>query len=229
MSAIYCSNINGELLTLRQEFQLIAQNAKRRRQTVQCNMDDTVELAIGMKVMMTCNVQTDIDLANGARSEIVDVMLHPDEPDHDAGAREVQLRYPPVYVLVRLQHTEVQLRGLDEGVVPIVPRTFSQSLTVDGEKHKVKRQQLPLTAAYAFTDYRAQGQTIRPVIVDLGKPATGSITPFNAYVACSRAAGRDWIRFLRDVDWAQFSSHPSEHLRREDDRLERLSERTKTQ
>jgi len=31
----------------------------------------------------------------------------------------------------------------------------------------------------AFTDYRAEGQTICPVIVDIGRPPSGGISPFN--------------------------------------------------
>jgi hypothetical protein len=34
-----------------------------------------------------------------------------------------------------------------------------------------------MTAGYAFTDYKSQGQTIEYVIIDIGKPPTGySIT-----------------------------------------------------
>lgn len=49
----------------------------------------------------------------------------------------------------------------------------------------VSRTQLPITAAYAFTDYHAQGQTIAPIIVNIGQPPTGAITPFNVYIALS--------------------------------------------
>ncbi|KAH7870856.1 hypothetical protein F5879DRAFT_812861 [Lentinula edodes] len=59
-----------------------------------------------------------------------------------------------------------------------------------------------MTAAYAFTDYRAQGQTIPSVLVDIGKPPTGTLSLFNLYVALSRK------------------------LLAEDDRLERLNEQT---
>ncbi|KAJ3874322.1 hypothetical protein F5051DRAFT_336020 [Lentinula edodes] len=63
-----------------------------------------------------------------------------------------------------------------------------------------------MTAAYAFTDYRAQGQTIRSVLVDIGKPPTGTLSLFNLYVALSR-------------------SHDIELLA-EDDRLEKLNTQT---
>lgn len=180
---------------------------------MQKTLEDTVELAIGMKVMMTWNTQTEIDLANGARGEIVDIVLHPDEPEYDRSQREVDLRYPPLYVLVKFERTRAsQLLGLAEKVLPIRPWTFAQQLVLDGHKLRVQRVQLPLCAAYAFTDYRAQGQTIRPVLVDLARPPTGALTAFNAYVACSRAVGRDMIRFIRPVDWRIFTNHPSDFL-----------------
>ncbi|KAH9943738.1 hypothetical protein B0H21DRAFT_695357, partial [Amylocystis lapponica] len=55
-------------------------------------------------------------------------------------------------------------------------------------------------AAYAFTDYRSQGQTISFVIVDIASPPSGSdLTLFNVYVALSRSSGRHSIRLLRDL------------------------------
>ena len=39
-----------------------------------------IEIAVGMKVMVTENLETDLDVTNGARGEIVGVVLHPDEP-----------------------------------------------------------------------------------------------------------------------------------------------------
>ncbi|KAF8433224.1 hypothetical protein L210DRAFT_880780, partial [Boletus edulis BED1] len=79
--------------------------------------------------------------------------------------------------------------------------------------------------AYAFTDYRPQ-QTIKNVIVDIGTPPSGELTPFNAYVALSRSRGRDTIRLLRPFDERLFTSHPNEHLRTEDERLNRLDHET---
>lgn len=37
-------------------------------------------------------------------------------------------------------------------------------------QRSVKKKQYPLTAAYAFTDYRSQGQTIPYVVVDIATP-----------------------------------------------------------
>ncbi|KAJ7770381.1 hypothetical protein B0H14DRAFT_2383013, partial [Mycena olivaceomarginata] len=47
--------------------------------------------------------------------------------------------------------------------------------------------------AYAFTDYRSQGQTIPYVLVDIASPPTGKLSLFNLYVALSRSSGRETI------------------------------------
>ncbi|KAG1792112.1 hypothetical protein EV424DRAFT_1336713 [Suillus variegatus] len=86
--------------------------------------------------------------------------------------------------------------------------------------------QLPLTVlAYAFTDYRSQGQTISNAIVDLARPPSGELAPFNVYVALSRGHGRENIR-LRDFDEKLVTTHPNEYPRLEDRRLLELDEVT---
>ena len=54
--------------------------------------------------------------------------------------------------------------------------------------------------AYAFTDYRSQGQTLQPVIVNIGPPPYGHLTPFNVYDALSRGTGCHNIHLLCDFD-----------------------------
>ncbi|KIK25556.1 hypothetical protein PISMIDRAFT_48220, partial [Pisolithus microcarpus 441] len=81
--------------------------------------------------------------------------------------------------------------------------------------------------AYAFTDYRAQGQTISSVIVDIARPPSGGLNLFNLYVALSRSSGRDTIRLLRDFNEKLFLCNHSTDLLAEDDRLAVLDEQTK--
>jgi hypothetical protein len=85
-----------------------------------------VELAVGMKVMVTENVETDLDLTNGARGEIVSIVLHPDEPP-PGDESVVTLKHLPAYVLIKLSWTRaMQLDGLDKNVIPVemATRTF---------------------------------------------------------------------------------------------------------
>ena len=69
---------------------------------------DEIHLAIGMKVMVIGNVEMDLNIANGARGEVVDIVPHPDEPPIGDSA-VVQLRYLPQYVLVKLARTRANL------------------------------------------------------------------------------------------------------------------------
>jgi len=62
---------------------------------------------------------------------------------------------------------------------------------------------------------------------DIGKPPTGSLSPFSVYVALSRSRGRDTIRLLRDFNPNLLQNHPSEDLRIEMQRLEQLNEKMK--
>lgn len=187
------------------------------------------ELAIGAQVMVTLNIHTDLDVANGVRGVVEGIVL--DERERQVGVSGehcTHLQYPPRYVLVKLNRTKAHhLHDLPDNVVPIEPVTKSFNIMKDGNKITVNRTQLPLTLAYAFTDYRAQGQTIELVVVDIGPPPHGCLTPFNIYVALSRATGLDNIRLLRDFDQRLFQQHPSEFLRMEDERLWKLNESTK--
>jgi len=57
-------------------------------------------------------------------------------------------------------------------------KTFSV-VSGTGEKVTVARQQLLIAPAFAFADYRSQAQTIEHRIVDLARPLSGQLTPFN--------------------------------------------------
>ncbi|KAH9917575.1 hypothetical protein B0H21DRAFT_660592, partial [Amylocystis lapponica] len=123
------------------------------------------------------------------------------------------------------------LHGLQDGVLPIelsvksfriVVPIIHDSVQTTLEK-TVSRRQYPITAAYTFTDYRLQGQTILYVVVNIASPPSGSdLTLFNIYVALSRSSGRDTIRLLRDFDERIFQKPIDPYLAREDERLRNL-------
>ncbi|KAJ7087486.1 hypothetical protein C8R44DRAFT_576095, partial [Mycena epipterygia] len=74
------------------------------------------EIAIGMKVMETRNIKTDLDITNGARGEIVNIIF-PDEPPIEDGPI-VRLQKLPAYTLVKLDHTQAtQLTGFDKHII----------------------------------------------------------------------------------------------------------------
>ncbi|KAF8512167.1 hypothetical protein JB92DRAFT_2582775, partial [Gautieria morchelliformis] len=111
----------------------------------------------GMKVMVTFNVQTELDIANGARGEVVGIVLDEREPIIAEAEAKKHLKYPLAYMLVKLNRTKAaKLPGLAEGVVLIVPIQKTFTILIGKSRKTVTRRQLPLTAAYTFTDYRSQ-------------------------------------------------------------------------
>lgn len=189
--------IQGRQLTLEEKFAIAAKPkiGQGKNWHERAGLADEVEIAIGMEVMVTFNVSTDLDVANGAQGHIVDIVLDAREEMSTVPTRTRELQYSPVYVLVQMICTKADaLEGLASGVLPITPLTKMFSVvTASGNKLTVSRQQIPITPAYAFTDYRSQAQTINHCIVDLATPLTGKLTAFNAYIALSQSLGRDSI------------------------------------
>ncbi|KAF8579845.1 hypothetical protein K439DRAFT_1637553, partial [Ramaria rubella] len=77
---------------------------KQRGRESKNGLPDKVEIALGMKVMVTTNIDMDLDVANGSRGEIVGIALDPQEEKTGSSAI-VALEYPPTYILVKLQRT----------------------------------------------------------------------------------------------------------------------------
>ena len=221
--------IGGRIVTNDEKIAIMTRSKGSQSHFERGGLMKDIELAIGAEVMVTLNILTDMDVANGVRGVIEGIVL--DERERVMTVTEtnsIQLRYPPRYVLVKLNRTKApSLENLPQNVIPIVPVKKTFTITKNGTKMTVTRYQLPLTLAYAFTDYRSQGQTLEPVIVDIGPPPYGRLTPFNVYVALSRGTGRDNIQLLRDFDETLLQHHPSEYLRLEDERLDSLNDSTK--
>ena len=171
--------IKGQPLPLHERYAaLLRQQGADSRQRKQ-DLLDIVRVACGMKVMVTQSVKMDLDITNGARGTIVNIWLNPDEPPISTVQPLIQLKYMPVCILVKLDHTQAtQLKELEKSVIPVEPTCKPYRITCQTAEGSivtctVHRCQFPMTAAYAFTDYRSQGQTIPAVIVDITTPPTG--------------------------------------------------------
>ncbi|EUC60383.1 ATP-dependent DNA helicase pif1 [Rhizoctonia solani AG-3 Rhs1AP] len=167
-----------------------------------------------MKVMVTYNVETELDVANGARGTVARIITGDSDSRDDRVSHLRQLSRPPICVLVKLWRTKInRLDDLDDGVIPIVPIRAQFTLKLPNKKVlTIWREQLPLTPAYALTDYRSQGQTIPYIIKDLATPPTGGLTHSNGYVTLSRSRMAKTARLLRDFDDKLFTTPPDEHL-----------------
>lgn len=188
------------------------------------NLQDRIQIAVGMKAMVKINYAIEADIANGTRGRIERIVLDPRETvveEDDNG--DVTLKYPPALVLFRPDKaTQITFDGIAAGLIPITPSSTTFTVKSDSATFKITRRQYALTPGYAFTDYKAQGQTIEYVVIDIGKPPSGTLSAFGVYVALSRSRGRKTIRLLRDFDESLFQNHPSEDLRLDMLRLEKL-------
>ncbi|KAI6130701.1 hypothetical protein EDD16DRAFT_1429020, partial [Pisolithus croceorrhizus] len=99
--------IKGQPPTLAQRCAIATRRSKgdsqgHRRQS---DLPDMVELDIGCSVMVTQNVETDLDITNGARGTVIDIILHADEPPLTITNGIVFLHHLPAFLLVILQRT----------------------------------------------------------------------------------------------------------------------------
>lgn len=120
-----------------------------------------------MKVTATVNVQTNLDVANGAQGTIVDIVL-PNESPFYPNVSVATLTLFTFYILVEILRTRAStLLGLHPGVPPIMPASKNYCIMINieeqgGQLTQVTQTacclQLPIMPAFAFTDYRSQIQ-----------------------------------------------------------------------
>ncbi|KAI6115144.1 hypothetical protein EDD16DRAFT_1461021, partial [Pisolithus croceorrhizus] len=117
-----------------------------------------------------------------------------------------------------------KLSNLKQSMIPIEPATRSFHLKIKENAHhmtwSIQCCQFPITPAYAFTDYRSQGQTLPCVIIDITTPLSGTLNLFNLYIAQSRSHSRLQICLLHDFDNNVFQKTHCHELLMEDDWLE---------
>jgi hypothetical protein len=82
----------------------LALKLKSRKGNAWRELPANIKLVKGMKVLVTNNIETDLDITNGTQREIVDIILHPDEPPVGTDPI-VKLKYTPLYILVKLAYT----------------------------------------------------------------------------------------------------------------------------
>ena len=107
--------------------------------------------------MVTQNIETDLDITNGAHGTIVDIVPDKDEPPL-SDESIVNLVHLPSYVLVQLNRMHItQLEGLPLCITSILPPSKSFTITMmvkqKSQDQTVKHCQFSMTTAYTFTDY----------------------------------------------------------------------------
>lgn len=170
----------------------------------------------GMKVMVTENIAFTKGIVNGVEGVVENIKYTVDEEGN---------RFASV-VYIRVSDIDMEIAGLDRGLVPIFPETVSfeyKYKTDEGVKTRtVTRKQLPILPSYSYTDFKSQGRTLERAIVDLCT-ARGQ----GVYVMLSRVKSVKGLAILRWFPATKVFQRPSEDVRKELDRIDFLDSTTK--
>ncbi|KAG8720960.1 hypothetical protein FRC08_016911 [Ceratobasidium sp. 394] len=117
-------------------------NLKRHANSKDNNrLPDEVPLAVGMEVIVTLNMDTELDVTNGMHGTIGATVLDPNEPTFNQAAPAVTLRHLPLYIHVKMSRRTraITLPGLEPNVLPIVPASKAFQITTDkqGQSSKI--------------------------------------------------------------------------------------------
>ena len=114
----------------------------------------------------------------------------------------------------------VEMPNLPKHHFPILPDTTYITLEHSASHNhcSIKRRQVPIEPGFAMTVYKAQGQTMSKVVVDLAG-CSGTEQP---YAMVSRSTSMVGLIVLRNFKFGQITKRRSEDLRKEFSRLESL-------
>ena len=141
---------------------------------------------------LSSTLLTHIDLVNGK------IIYFHGFVDVQGKRQDGYIISPPVYMLVWVPGSKIQLSNLPVGVIPMPPFTFTFKVGVKGS---ATFRQFAATLAYAITDYKCQGDTYGDgLLSDLRKPLTGSTEAASLYVQLSRVRSLRQLSIMRSFD-----------------------------
>ena len=182
----------------------VAKKIKNWAATATRGLPRELRLFIGMPVIVTQNIATELGITNGTVGKIKSIHLKNGEViTGDTGYHHIQ--HPLEYIIVELENISMRpLNGLPPNHVPItVKRDSFQVYLPEKEKSiNVNRLHFPLVPRYSCTAHKSQGQTLQKAIVDL-RPAYGNAKNVGiefAYVPLSRVKRLQDLTILRPFD-----------------------------
>ncbi len=121
----------------------------------QGGLSSVVEMAIRCKVLIMTNINTNMEMCNGVRGEVVQIWVDPQEEGANEEMSVQEMQYPPSCILIKMDQTwEGQLEGLEENTILLFLITqMVEVVTQKGEKQRIQHQQVALDLLYAFMDY----------------------------------------------------------------------------
>jgi hypothetical protein len=151
-------------------------------------LKETLDIAVGAKVMLIVNLDVSDGLVNGATGAVVNIVMN-SHGDIDM-------------ILVKFDRSRVGVKASSEsfharqfpGAVPI--KRHEVRFNVGRRKGaEMTRRQFPLTLAFGCTIHKTQGQSVDQIVVSM----YGRYNAGQAYVALSRVTSIDGL-FLTNFD-----------------------------
>ena len=170
-----------------------------------------IPLVIGMPVMINSNFDVEAGIVNGCTGVLKSIRYR----------KGVNGERHAVSCVVNAPGSSGEnLPGLQSNEVVALQDTVDLEFRYkhSGKKCKVKRTQIPVVPGFSMTAYKAQGQTLNDVIVDL-TACSGTETP---YVMLSRVKSLEGLLILRPFASKKIACRQSEDMRRESIRLKAL-------
>ena len=175
-----------------------------------------IPLVLGMKVVVSKNFDVEGGVLNGSIGTLRAIRYYMD----DNGDRVLKS------CVVHIPDSDAEaVPGLGDHEYPVLHECKDWSVRSKNKSSKrrltIRRTQVPIQPAYAFTCHRAQGQTFSRVVIDLQSCSTVDA----AYVMLSRATSLDGVRVLRPFDQSKITNPVPRELRSELLRLQLLDRR----
>lgn len=122
---------------------------------------------------------------------------------------------------------------MQPNIIPIYPTSSpvpakETSIPRGTKANSIRRFQLPLSPAFAITDYKSQGLTFNNAVLDLRRPTreTNQKCFHSVYVMLSRLKSWSGVQILRPFPIQDIQQQPPAELYIECDRLNILQQET---
>ena len=162
-----------------------------------------LKLFVGMPIMISSNIATELGITNGTCGTIKSIHLKNGEEVTDTSGYHA-LEEQPQYIIVELKDIDMRpLDGLPEKHVPISVKKGSFQVKMSGKKKKinVNRSHFPMVPLFSCTAHKSQGQTLKKAVMDLVPSKGGNVTGIEfVYVPLSRVRRLQDLTILREFD-----------------------------
>src|SRR5467141_3203893 len=175
----------------------------------------------GMPVMLLDNLLTPFKLVNGRIGTAVDVVIDPNSEVFELNDRYILCSCPPACVTIEYwSHLPWP---------PFFPSKYSSTIKdlTTKQQVKIRRFQVPLTPAFAITDYKAQGGTFKELETSLAfskmKKGSSHYKWTSLNVQLRRLLSFEGLGLMEEITMNNVQYKPHQQLGAELQRLETLA------